>query len=558
MAPEILLSVPYNVSVDLWSIGCLLYMLIVGYPPFQATNHRELFRKVRSADFIFHEKYWKNVSVAAKQLISGLLTVNSTIRWNATTALQCDWFIKVPGDRLSENDLSGSISEMRKFRPVRKWKSIVKAVGWCSMAPFWNPDAISFSQQLTDWDKKLVGSNEQDAGTADGVTATTTASATTTPGQSATSCNSVVSKHPRIKFADVYELKTKLRKGSYATVWEGIHKQSEQIIAVKVIERKDLQPKDDEAVLNEVATMQSLAGFKYTVQLVDFYEEDDYFYLVMEYMAGGDVFDRIVKMTTYTEKDARDLTLVLLKAVNSMHKEGIAHRDIKPQNLMLSSKEDNASIKVGDFGFARRVHTPSSLTTRVGTPTYVAPEILKNMPHDQRVDLWSIGVVVFVLLVGYPPFLEEKQADLFLKIRTGDFSFVKDDWLQVSEDAKDLIKGLLKTDPKERWSLEEALRCKWINQDPDQLSSIDLGESVRSLKERRGRLRSLARAFMWMGKDNTKPVEVKTQAQDLASQAFEKLKAASTSAATSTASVVSSTAETVATTVKQAIPTKKP
>jgi calcium/calmodulin-dependent protein kinase I len=514
VAPEILLGLPYNISVDLWSIGCLLYMLIGGYPPFQGANHRALFRKVRASDFIFHEAYFQTVSVSAKQLISGLLTVNSSVRWTATKALACDWFHKTPANRLLKNDLSGNLEELQKFKPRQKWKSTAKAVAWASSANFWNPDAISFSQQLTAWDKTAlggdvkVGNRDQTGMNLSSHSAQSAASAST---------GSVTSKVGRVKFLDVYELKTKLRKGSYATVWECQHLETKENLAVKIIQRKGLQPKDDEAVLNEVAIMQSLTGNKYTVQLMDFYEEDEAFFLVMEYMAGGDVFDNIVKMTSYTEKDARDLTVKLLKAVSSIHRAGIAHRDIKPQNLLLSSKENNASIKIGDFGFARRVHTPESLTTRVGTPTYVAPEILKNIPHDQRADLWSIGVVVFVLLVGYPPFLEEKQSDLFAKIRAGDWNFVEMDWANISLDAKALIKGLLVTDPKERWSLEESLRCRWIQQDSNQLSSVTLCDSVVSLKQRRNRLRSLARAFMWVGKE-TKPVEVVTQAQDHASK----------------------------------------
>jgi calcium/calmodulin-dependent protein kinase I len=514
VAPEILLGLPYNTSVDLWSIGCLLYMLIGGYPPFQGANHRALFRKVRASDFIFHEAYFQTVSVSAKQLISGLLTVNSSVRWTATKALACDWFHKTPADRLLKNDLSGNLEELQKFKPRQTWKSTAKAVAWASSAAFWNPDVISFSQQLTAWDKTALGEDVKAANRDQTGMNSSSHSAQSAPNAST---GSVTSKVGRVKFLDVYELKTKLRKGSYATVWECQHMETKEILAAKIIQRKGLQPKDDEAVLNEVAIMQSLTGNKYTVQLMDFYEEDETFYLVMEYMAGGDVFDNIVKMTSYTEKDARDLTVKLLKAVSSIHKAGIAHRDIKPQNLLLSSKENNANIKIGDFGFARRVHTPESLTTRVGTPTYVAPEILKNIPHDQRADLWSIGVVIFVLLVGYPPFLEEKQSDLFAKIRAGDWKFVETDWAHISLDAKALIKGLLVTDPKERWSLEESLRCRWIQQDPNQLSSVTLCDSMVSLKQRRNRLRSLARAFMFLGKE-TKPVEVVTQAQDIASK----------------------------------------
>lgn len=166
---------------------------------------------------------------------------------------------------------------------------------------------------------------------------------------------------------------------------------TKELYAVKVIQRKGLKPEDDENVLNEVAVMQSLSADanKFVVQLLDFYEEDEYFYLVMEYCPGGDVFDRIVKYVQYTEMDARALAITLLRAVQSIHAAGLAHRDIKPQNLFLLDKEDNASIRVGDFGFSKRVHTPESLTSRVGTPTYVAPEYVptRRAPLPAKIQL---------------------------------------------------------------------------------------------------------------------------------------------------------------------------
>lgn len=132
--------------------------------------------------------------------------------------------------------------------------------------------------------------------------------------------------------------------------------------------------------------------------------------------------------------------------------------------------------------------------------TYVAPEILKNIPHDERVDLWSIGVVSFVLLAGYPPFLEDNQQALFEKIRTGEWEFISSDWRHVSSDAKEFIKGLLVTDPKERWSVKECLRCNWINKDPDNLSSVDLSMSLGNLRARRAHLRNMAKTVILLGK----------------------------------------------------------
>ena len=159
----------------------------------------------------------------------------------------------------------------------------------------------------------------------------------------------------------------------------------------------------------------------------------------------------------------------------------------------------------GDFFFLTN--------TRLGAyscSTYVAPEILKNIPHDDRVDLWSIGVVTFVLLVGYPPFLEDTQSALFEKIRTGEWEFIESDWRRISKDAKEMVKGLLTVDPKERWSIKECLRCSWINKDPDNLSSIDLSMSLGTIRQKRARLRSLAKTVIWLGRDLHTVTEVST------------------------------------------------
>ena len=176
-----------------------------------------------------------------------------------------------------------------------------------------------------------------------------------------------LSKIHRKKFEEVYELGEKIHRGSFAVVKQCYHKEWKQKYAVKIIQRGgEKKTLSDEAVLHEVAIMNQL-DHPHIVKVVDFFEESDYYYIVMELMEGGDVFDRIVDMNQYTEKDARDLAKIMLEAIDYMHVSGVAHRDIKPQNLLLQSKDDNATIKIADFGFARRVHTPKSLNSRCGT-----------------------------------------------------------------------------------------------------------------------------------------------------------------------------------------------
>mmetsp|Transcript_19139 Transcript_19139/g.27673 ORF Transcript_19139/g.27673 Transcript_19139/m.27673 type:complete len:733 (+) Transcript_19139:108-2306(+) len=489
VAPEVLLGVPYDDKVDVWSCGVILYLLLGGYPPFQHENHKGLFRKIRAGDYVFHEKYWDGISIEAKQLVSKLLSVDPESRLNAEGALKSSWFYNTD-EQLSANDLNASLKAIRKFNARRKLRGAMHAVTWACTATFWNPSNNNFS--------KDVLSTYHEMASVDNVAASYKPASDTFSKKSSNS--STASSKVGKTFKDKYTLVKKIRSGSFATVWEGKHNETDIVCAIKVVARKDLKPKDDAQVLNEVAILQSL-HHKSIVCLVDFFEEKDNFFIIMELMSGGDVFDRIVEKNHYTELDARNLATELLEAVAFMHSHGVAHRDLKPQNLLLQTKDDDAHIKVADFGFARRVHTPQSLVTRCGTPTYVAPEILKNHPHDTAADMWSVGVILYVLLVGYPPFMEDNQRVLFRKIRYGEYEFFKEDWEEISEEAKDLIQKLLVVDPLHRLTAREALRHYWIVGDnDDMLSSRSLSGSLSELQKSVGqsKLEDAARAVQWM------------------------------------------------------------
>lgn len=171
-------------------------------------------------------------------------------------------------------------------------------------------------------------------------------------------------------------------------------------------------------------------------------------------MEGGELFDRIVDKSYYTEREARDLVLLLLEAIKYCHSYGIVHRDLKPENVLLSSKDDNASIKLADFGFAKKLDLDSeNLTTACGTPGYVAPEILKGSSYGKTVDIWSIGVITFILLCGYPPFHHDNHNALFRLIKAGKFEFSSPYWDHISDEAKDLINQMLVVDPAKRYIL---------------------------------------------------------------------------------------------------------
>lgn len=478
VAPELLVNdCRYDERVDMWSCGCLLYMLLGGYPPFQDKSHQGLFRKIRGADFTFHDAYWKNVSIPAKALIANLLTTDPDFRTSAKEAVHGSVWLKLRAAELENNILDESLTEFKKFHASRaRLKGAANAV-------LWSVKMLS--------SRSLNKIEDGDVSTRDTSMAKRVDNAFV---QAATES---------IKFDEVYELKEKLHKSSTAQIWACTHKETNENYAVKVIPntpgRKAVTGKSvSDSIHHELAVLKS-AKHSHIIEIIDFFEDDDNFYLVMERMDGGDVFDRIIDMTKYTEKDARDLAKFLLEAVHLLHTKNIAHRDLKPQNILLKSKKDNANIKLADFGFACRVHTPQSLTTRCGTPTYVAPEILKNIPYDQSSDMWSVGVILFVLLVGYPPFASENQNVLFQRIRTADYTFREADWKNISPEAKDLVKHLLVVDPIQRWTAKMALDCEWLKVDEAEVDKTDLsGGVVKKIRERKRRFFSIARSVMWM------------------------------------------------------------
>mmetsp|Transcript_65454 Transcript_65454/g.98718 ORF Transcript_65454/g.98718 Transcript_65454/m.98718 type:complete len:337 (+) Transcript_65454:284-1294(+) len=284
------------------------------------------------------------------------------------------------------------------------------------------------------------------------------------------------------RFDELYRLKGVLGTGAFSTVREGYHRSNSSLsYAVKCVNRKKLSEEDEAALLDEVAILMEMRQ-KHIIRLYDFFTEPSTYYLVMEQMSGGELFDRIVAKAYYNEKEARDTCLILLEAVGYMHQNHVAHRDLKPENLLLLSRDDDSAVKIADFGFAKKVYEECSLTTQCGTPGYVAPEILEGTPYDQRADMWSVGVILYILLGGYPPFIESTQRDLFRKIRRGEYEFHEEYWGTVSAEAKDLISSLLTVSPKARLTADGALQNPWIRGDDASLAKKDLGVNLQEFK----------------------------------------------------------------------------
>jgi len=299
-------------------------------------------------------------------------------------------------------------------------------------------------------------------------------------------------------FRQVYQLNARLKSGSFATVCRGTHRATGKKIAVKCVLRKDLPPNDDAAIYDEVLILSTLRH-RYICPLIDFFEERDCYFLVMELMSGGDLFDRIGKKKSYSEQDARDLCRKMLESLRYCHDNSVAHCDMKPKNLLLLSDDDNVQVKLADFGFATRVYEPNTLTKQCGTPFFVAPEVLMRSPYDQQSDMWSVGVIMYLLLSGDLPFMGKSQKELFRKIVVGRYSFPEESWGQVSDEAKELISKLLVTDPKKRLTSREAMATSWIRQRGQLLAKNKLMYTSQRLKtfNARMRLRSAMIAVDW-------------------------------------------------------------
>lgn len=258
-----------------------------------------------------------------------------------------------------------------------------------------------------------------------------------------------------------YNLKELLGTGAFSEVKLAERKDRPgEMYAVKMIDKKALKGKED-SLENEIKVLRRL-NHPNIVQLLETYEDRQKVYLIMELVTGGELFDRIVEKGSYTEKDASDLIRQVLEAVNYMHEQGVVHRDLKPENLLYYSPDEDSKIMISDFGLSK-MEDSGIMATACGTPGYVAPEVLAQKPYGKAVDVWSIGVISYILLCGYPPFYDENDVNLFTQILKGEFEFDSPYWDDISDFAKDFIKKLMCVEVSKRFTCKQALQHPWIS-----------------------------------------------------------------------------------------------
>uniref|UniRef100_A0A669CW48 calcium/calmodulin-dependent protein kinase n=1 Tax=Oreochromis niloticus TaxID=8128 RepID=A0A669CW48_ORENI len=272
-------------------------------------------------------------------------------------------------------------------------------------------------------------------------------------------------------------------EGAFSVVRRCVKVLSGQEYAAKIINTKKLSARDHQK-LDREARICRLLKHPNIVRLHDSISEEGHHYLIFDLVTGGELFEDIVAREYYSEADASHCIQQILEAVLHCHQMGVVHRDLKPENLLLASKSKGAAVKLADFGLAIEVEGDQQAWFGfAGTPGYLSPEVLRKDPYGKAVDLWACGVILYILLVGYPPFWDEDQHRLYQQIKAGAYDFPSPEWDTVTPEAKDLINKMLTINPAKRITAAEALKHPWISHRSTVASCMHRQETVECLKK---------------------------------------------------------------------------
>ncbi|XP_062873626.1 calcium/calmodulin-dependent protein kinase (CaM kinase) II beta 1 isoform X13 [Trichomycterus rosablanca] len=285
------------------------------------------------------------------------------------------------------------------------------------------------------------------------------------------------------RFTDEYQLYEELGKGAFSVVRRCVKLCSGQEYAAKIINTKKLSARDHQKLERE-ARICRLLKHPNIVRLHDSISEEGFHYLLFDLVTGGELFEDIVAREYYSEADASHCIHQILDSVNHIHQHDIVHRDLKPENLLLASKCKNAAVKLADFGLAIEVQGDQQAWFGfAGTPGYLSPEVLRKEAYGKPVDIWACGVILYILLVGYPPFWDEDQHKLYQQIKAGAYDFPSPEWDTVTPEAKNLINQMLTINPAKRITAQEALKHPWVCQRSTVASMMHRQETVECLKK---------------------------------------------------------------------------
>ncbi|XP_062237409.1 calcium/calmodulin-dependent protein kinase (CaM kinase) II beta 1 isoform X36 [Platichthys flesus] len=285
------------------------------------------------------------------------------------------------------------------------------------------------------------------------------------------------------RFTDEFQLYEELGKGAFSVVRRCVKLCTGQENAAKIINTKKLSARDHQKLERE-ARICRLLKHPNIVRLHDSISEEGFHYLLFDLVTGGELFEDIVAREYYSEADASHCIHQILDSVHHIHQHDIVHRDLKPENLLLASKCKNAAVKLADFGLAIEVQGDQQAWFGfAGTPGYLSPEVLRKEAYGKPVDIWACGVILYILLVGYPPFWDEDQHKLYQQIKAGAYDFPSPEWDTVTPEAKNLINQMLTINPAKRITAQEALKHPWVCQRSTVASMMHRQETVECLKK---------------------------------------------------------------------------
>eukprot|EP00741_Cyanophora_paradoxa_P002967 tig00000655_g2880.t1 len=289
------------------------------------------------------------------------------------------------------------------------------------------------------------------------------------------------------RIEDKYDLQEQLGSGGFAAVKVAVDRQNGKQWALKQIKRKTFEDNKTH-ILQEIRIMRRL-NHPNVVKLKEVFETPGELSIVMELMRGGELFDRILEKGSYSERDAASVLRKIVSGLHHVHSQGICHCDLKPENLIYATREEHSEIKVIDFGLSQFYDSPAAKVVQriVGTPEYIAPEVISRKGYSASCDMWSIGVITYILLCGYYPFYGDNIQEIFKMVYKGHFEFPPDEWSTISESAKDLIRHLLVVDPTKRYTAEQCLNHPWIkgHTAAETALSPTIIENLRSFNARR-------------------------------------------------------------------------
>lgn len=273
--------------------------------------------------------------------------------------------------------------------------------------------------------------------------------------------NFVLEKNER--FRDYYKVGGTLGTSSFGEVRKCVNKFTNAVRAWKILNKSYLDDKHEKLRFFYEMEIMKMLDHPNILRIYEIYQDHKRYFLITELCTGGELFQEIVKRKKFLEKDAALVIEQILEAISYCHSKGIVHRDLKPENILIDSKNHN-TIKVIDFGTSQKVLTGAKMTEAFGTSTYIAPEVLTT-EYDEKWDVWSIGVIMFILLSGKPPFDGETDREIWKRVKDGKYSMAGDEWKSISTKAKDLLKRLLTYDPKKRVSCKDALDHNWFKEE---------------------------------------------------------------------------------------------